>query len=156
MHIKMEVLTQCQIQRPLVQVIALSRNCVFCQKHSNCLPAFTERSKTEQGLNEENEAKNHTEAEKLDSSSQLSFLKVPSNSTVFPDSKCSKNKKHKGYKQCGYWSLTKNYHEYWTCRGLSEMCQPFKIQSCTWGRRGACWFPAAKYNCSSYVSVRLF
>lgn len=77
--------------------------------------------------------KNHTEAEKLDSSSQLTFLKVPSNSAIFPDSKCSKNKKHKGYKQCGYWSLTKNYHEHWTCRGLSEMCQPFKIQSCTWG-----------------------
>lgn len=115
-----------------------------------------QRKKTEQGLNEEKEAKKHTEAEKLDSSSQLTSLKVPSNSTIFPDSKCSKNKKHKGYKQCGYWSLTKNYHEHWTRRGLSEMCQPFKIQSCTWGLRGAFWFPAAKYSCISYVSVRLF
>lgn len=100
--------------------------------------------------------KNHTEAEKLDSSSQLTFLKLPSNSAIFPDSKCSKNKKHKGYKQCGYWSLTKNYHEHRTCRGLSEMCQPFKIQSCTWGLRGACQFPAGKYSRTSYVSVRLF
>lgn len=37
--------------------------------------------------------KSSREAEKLDLSSQLSFLKVPSNSTIFPD---SKNKKHKG------------------------------------------------------------
>lgn len=135
---KCEVVTQCQIQKPLVQVIsALSRNCL-CQKHSNCLAAFTERR-----LNEDSTKKSSREAEKLDLSRQLTFLKVPSNSAIFPD---SKNKKHKGNKQCGYWSLTKNYHEHWTCRGLSEMCQPFKIQFCTWGLRGACWFPAGKYR----------
>lgn len=77
----------------------------------NCSSAFTERRKIELALSEEKAATNHTEAEKLSSSSQLTFLKVPSNSAVFPNSKCTENKKHKGYKQCRYWSPTKNYHE---------------------------------------------
>lgn len=122
----------------------------------NCSAAFTERRKIEHGLSEENEATNPTEAEKLSLSSQLTFLKVPSNSTIFPDSKLSKNKKHKDYKQCGYWSLTKNYHERWTCRGLSETCQPFKTQSCAWGPRGAHWSLAGKHSRTGYVFVRLF
>lgn len=97
---KCEVVTQCQIQK-LVQVIsALSRNYVFAKN----IPIVWLPLQKEVRLNGDSMKKSSREAEKLDLSSQLSFLNVLSNSTIFPD---SKNKKHKGNSvDIGAWPRT--------------------------------------------------